>query len=276
MAGYVSPGLATCTLSLHEATFGRAGTDARGTVVGTDGVRVMPEGEITPIVAGRSVAVTGVMEPDPVGLGTEAAGSGNVEAMAGAGGGALGDPGMVRTGIDRLTTSLEIGAGVITGLLLPMAGRVWVGNPEGGALLPKPKAGAGPGGAEGVALGGGEFEGNGNGTDGGGGTVGEGNGAGTADSGAGMNSVRRAGPWPEGNVITRASTGMAAAGALKAGAAGVLNAGAAADAGGGGVNAGMFDDPGKAGMAPGVMDRVSGTLVGGGDVTGAGFEIRLG
>lgn len=102
---------------------------------------------------------------------------------------------MVRTGIDLLTTSFEIGAGVNNGLLPPAAGKVSVGKPGGGVLFPSPNAGAGPGGAEGTPDGGAEVGGNGAGKDAGGDEVaGAGNGAGGAETGAGMNSVRRAGP----------------------------------------------------------------------------------
>jgi hypothetical protein len=59
---------------------------ASGVPGGADGVKVIPEGVITPLENGRSVAVTGVIGPGPVGVGARAAGTVNVEATAGAGG----------------------------------------------------------------------------------------------------------------------------------------------------------------------------------------------
>jgi hypothetical protein len=168
---------------------------ASGAPGGADGVKVIPDGVITPLETGRSIAVTGVMGLGPFGVGASAAGTVNVEATAGVGGWALGEPGIVNTGIDLLTTSFEIGAGVNTGLLPPAAGMVSVGKPGGGVLFPRLKAGAGPGGADGAPDGGADEGGSGAGTDDGGGEAGgAGNGVGVADSGAGINSVRRAGP----------------------------------------------------------------------------------
>ena len=161
---------------------------ASGAPGGADGVNVIPDGVITPLETGRSIAVTGVMGLGPFGVGASAAGTVNVEATAGVGGWALGEPGIVNTGIDLLTTTFEIGAGVNTGLLPPAAGMVSVGKPGGGVLFPRLKAGAGPGGADGAPDGGADEGGSG------GEAGGAGNGVGVADSGAGINSVRRAGP----------------------------------------------------------------------------------
>ncbi|MFM7113412.1 MAG: hypothetical protein ACKO26_19915, partial [Planctomycetota bacterium] len=99
------------------------------------GTRAIPEGEIRPADGAiGSLAPAGVRLPAAEAMGGKLALPVNgVAATGGLSTGALGDPGMVSTGIGRFTISGEMGAGTMSGLESPadpVAGEA--GRPAGG------------------------------------------------------------------------------------------------------------------------------------------------